>query len=265
MKKQIDLSGVNETMLVPLYARALESKRRNPAFHDKTAVRIIDALDYDFAKHEQKMNMWGCAARTILFDREAGQYIEKYPDCTVINLACGLDDRFSRLDNGRIKWYNIDFENIIALRKDLIEPNERVTDIASSALDFAWMEQVALRPQTLIIAEGFLMYLTEEEVRSLFDRIAEHFENSTLLLELMSTWMVKNQSKHDTIKKTGAVFRWGVTKTEDFTKLCPTYKMTGDYNFTDTMKRYSPVMLSIFSLFFRSKNNRLGRFEKITD
>lgn len=264
MKKQIDLSGVNETMLVPLYARALESKRKNPAFHDKTALKVIESIDYDFSKHEQKMNMWGCAARTILFDREAKQYIETYPDCIVINLACGLDDRFSRLDNGRIRWYNIDFHNIIELRKDLIETNDRVTDIACSALDFQWMDQIESRPEVLIIAEGFLMYLSEEEVQTLFDQIAEQFENTTLLLELMSSWMVKNQSKHDTIKKTGAVFRWGISETDDFTKLCPHYRMTGDFNFTDAMKRYSPVMISLFSLFFRSKNNRLGRFEKIT-
>ena len=30
MKEEINLTGVNETMLVPLYARAIESKKNNP-------------------------------------------------------------------------------------------------------------------------------------------------------------------------------------------------------------------------------------------
>ena len=46
----IKLTGVNETLLVPLYARALESRKVNHLFYDETAMRIIDSLDYDFTK-----------------------------------------------------------------------------------------------------------------------------------------------------------------------------------------------------------------------
>jgi O-methyltransferase involved in polyketide biosynthesis len=70
-----------------------------------------------------------------------------------------LDDRFTRVDNGRIKWYNIDFENVIKLREKLIEKNERVYNISSSALDFKWIDEIENKENVLIIAEGFLMYL----------------------------------------------------------------------------------------------------------
>lgn len=56
MKEKINLTGVNETMLVPLYARAKESKKNNPEFIDKTAIKIINNLDYDLgkdSKHQQ--------------------------------------------------------------------------------------------------------------------------------------------------------------------------------------------------------------------
>lgn len=265
-KERVNLSGVNETMLVPLYARALESQKKYPAFYDETAVRTVEALDYDFTKHgKSKMNMWGCAARTIIFDREASLYIKEHPKCSVINLACGLDDRFQRVNNGTLLWYNLDLDNVIKIRDKIVPKRDGVRNIAISALDFSWMEQIENKEEVLVIAEGFLMYLKEKEVQALFEKISAVFKNCTLLLELMSTWMIKNQKMHDTIKLTTASFTWGVEASEDFARLCPMYKMTGDFNLTDTMKRFSPVFITLISPMLRSGNNRIGRFEKITE
>ncbi|WP_220607436.1 class I SAM-dependent methyltransferase [Methanobrevibacter oralis] len=267
MKERVDLSGVSETMLVPLYSRALENNRENPAFYDKTAIEIINNLDYDFAERfkesKNKMNFWGCAARTIILDDEVSKYIKNNPECSVINLACGLDDRFSRVDNGKIKWYNIDFENVISLRNKLIDNHDRVLNISSSALDFNWIDKIENKDNVLIIAEGFLMYLSEEEVKKLFFKISESFGKVELLIELMTPWMVKNQKNHDTVRQTGAVFKWGIKESRDFEDLCPMFKMTGDYNLTNVMKRYSPIFITLISPFLKSRNNRIGKFKKI--
>ena len=263
-KEKITLTGVNETLLVPLYARALESRKPNHLFYDATALHIIDSVQYNFEKHgKSNMNMWGCAARTVLFDQQAAAHIKAYPDCCVVNIACGLDDRFRRVDNGRIHWYNIDFLDVIKLRKKLIEPNERVTDIACSALDYSWMEQVANKEHTLIIAEGFLMYLTQENVKELFDTIAEQFTHAVLLLELMSQWMVEHQKYHDTTKKVNVSFVWGVKESQDFIRLCPQYQLIADYNFTDGMKQIAPIRMAIIAPMMRNKNNRLACFQQI--
>ncbi len=115
-------------------------------------------------------------SKNRILDKQTKEYINKNPNSTVINLACGLDDRFTRVDNGKIKWYNIDFEEIIELREKLIESNERVTNIASSALDFEWINKIKNKEHVLIIAEGFLMYLDEKEVQELFNKIEENFQ-----------------------------------------------------------------------------------------
>ena len=78
----------------------------------------------------------------------------------------------------------------------------------------------------------------------------------------MRSWLVENKKIHDTIKKTTAQFVWGIKETGDFKKLCPMYKMTGDFNLTDTMKRFSPVLITLIAPKLRSGNNRIGRFEK---
>ena len=267
LKEKVDLTAVSETMLVPLYARAIESKKENPDFVDTTAIKIMDNLDYDFKKRfkksTNKMNFWGCSARTVILDKQTKDFIRNNPECTIINLACGLDDRFSRVDNGQIKWYNIDFKDIISLREKLIVKNDRVTNIASSALDFEWISKIENRDNVLVIAEGFLMYLDEKEVEELFNQISENFGNTMLLLELMSGWMVKNQKAHDTVRTTGAVFKWGIEDSKDFEKLCPSYKLVADYNLTDYMKKYSPIFIRLISPFLRKRNNRIAVFEKI--
>ncbi len=260
---KLNLQGVSETLVVPVYARALESQRNHPKFVDYTAVNIVKNLDYDFAQHgKSKMNMWGCASRTFILDREVKAYIKEHPKCTVINMACGLDDRFSRVDNGFIKWYNIDFQQVIDLRDKLIPENERVTDIARSITDFSWMSDVEFSEDMLIVAEGILMYLEEKDVKELFDKIAEKTVRCTLLLELMSNCMVERQKMHDTVKRTGVKFIWGINESEDFTELCPDYKITGDFNLTDIMKTYAPIRIALLGNMLRKGNNRIGRFVK---
>lgn len=267
MKEKIDLTAVSETMLVPLYARAIESKKENPEFIDKTALKVMDNLDYDFKKRfktsTNKMNFWGCSARTVILDKQTKEYINNNPQSSIINLACGLDDRFSRVDNGKIMWYNIDFKEIIDLREKLIDEHERVTNIASSALDFEWINKIENKENVLIIAEGFLMYLEEKEVQELFNQITENFKNVELLIELMSKWMVKNQKAHDTVRTTGAEFKWGIKESKDFEKMCPNYKLIAEYNLTDKMKDYSPIFIRIIAPLLRKRNNRITKFRKI--
>ena len=260
-KGKINLTGVNETLFFPLYARALESRKPNHAFYDAAAVRIIDSLDCDFSKYGgSKMNMWGCAARTIVFDEQARAHIEKYPDCSVVNLASGLDDRFHRVDNGRIHWYNVDLADVMALRRRLIEPDDRVTDIACSAFDYGWIDKIQNKEHTLFLVEGFLMYVTAQQARQLFSAIADRFQAPTLLLELMTQWMVDHQKYHDTTKATDVTFLWGVEQTEDFVKLCPQYRLEGEWNFTDGMKRLAPFPMTMIAPILRRKNNRMAKF-----
>ncbi|MDO5821104.1 MAG: class I SAM-dependent methyltransferase [Methanobrevibacter sp.] len=266
MKEKVDLSGVTETMLVPLYSRALEAERKNPQFIDETAVKVMDSLDYYFKKKfkdsTNKMNFWGCCARTVIIDDFAKDFIQKNPDCSVVNIGCGLDDRFSRVDNGRIVWYNIDLPEVMDLREKLIEKNDRIVNISVSVFDYSWMELVENKENLLVIAEGVLMYLEKEDVSQLFSKISDEFGNVELVLELMAEWMVENQKVHDTVRSTGAVFKWGVKESRDFESSIPDYKLIEDMNLTEGMKRYSPLFLTLVSPFLKPRNNRIARFKK---
>ena len=105
MKEKVNVTGVPETMVQTLYARAKETKKQNAKIKDEIAVELVEKLDYDFSKAEKDAAMSsGVIARTILLDQMVGAFLEEHPDATVVNIACGLDTRVYRLDNGQARF-----------------------------------------------------------------------------------------------------------------------------------------------------------------
>ena len=103
-----NLGVVQETMLIPLVIKANETLRQKARIRDEKAVEIMKQLQMDTEKYDKFMSHEGVVARTIMFDQALKQFLEKYPEAVCVNLGCGLDARFYRVDNGRILWYDID-------------------------------------------------------------------------------------------------------------------------------------------------------------
>ena len=98
MKEKVNVTGVPETMVQTLYARAKETKKQNAKIKDEIAVELVEKLDYDFsiADKDNAMN-YGVIARTIVLDRMVEQYLKKHENTVVVNIACGLDTRCYRM------------------------------------------------------------------------------------------------------------------------------------------------------------------------
>ena len=190
------LTGSAETMLQSFYARAKYSRKKNAKFYDAKAIELVDKIDYDFSKAEKDSTMSnGVIARTIVFDELVKDFINKNPDCTVVNIACGLDTRFYRMDNGRIIWYNVDLPETIEVRDAIYHESGRVSTIGISATDPAWADKVTKRGKMLFIIEGLSMYLTSDENAQMLSIIRDKFDNATVLMEcLAKKWVNKEHS-----------------------------------------------------------------------
>lgn len=135
----------------------------------------------------------GVIARTLLLDRMVKVYIEKNPNLTVVNIACGMDTRVYRLDNGKLRWYNLDLPETIEVRRHFFEENGRISTIAKSAMDDSWAREVEpTEEQVLVIIEGLTMYLCETDVRKILSIIADAFANAEVIMEIMSPFAVKH-------------------------------------------------------------------------
>jgi len=101
--------------------------------------------------------------RCLHIDRTIKQFLLKYPTAVIVNIGCGLDTTLNRIDNGSLKWYNLDLPDVIELRRNFIPEPHRSESIASPFLDESWFHQVKVEDGILFIVAGVLYYF--EEIR----------------------------------------------------------------------------------------------------
>jgi O-methyltransferase involved in polyketide biosynthesis len=156
---------VQATMLLPVYGRAKASRMFPDILRDDGAIRIVDNMDYDFtqiAKHyATEYGSLCCLLRAKRFDERCLAYIQKHPDGAVVNLGSGLDTTFDRVDNGSVRWYNLDLPDAMAFRQRFIPPKERCTDIAKSMFDYTWLDEIKTADSVFILAGGLFYYFEE--------------------------------------------------------------------------------------------------------
>jgi len=179
-------TGVAETALMTLNGRAHQARRPDAIIDDPMAVRLADAIDYDFDKFGRKGQEM--ALRSLAFDRCAIRYLTEHPDATVVALAEGLQTSFWRLDSAlpdaRFRWLSIDLPPMIELRQRLLPSSPRIANLAQSVLDYTWMEQVDADSGVFITAEGLLMYLQPEDAMGLITKCASRFPGGQMVFDL---------------------------------------------------------------------------------
>ena len=204
------------------------------------AVQIMDQIDYDFSKFKnQEPTQVSVAVRTEILDKTTKSFIDEYPTATIVNIGCGLDTRFLRVDNGKIYWYDMDLPEVISIRKQFFQESERHKMIAKSVFDYSWIDDINANEHVLIIAEGILMYLTEQEVKDIMSKLAAAFKGAEILLETTPASLVKQNQKQDLIKdqyQIEAQLQWGIKKGEEIEKMDDRIKFIEDWHYFDYHK-----------------------------
>lgn len=242
-QKKISINGVPETMLQTMYARAKETKKKNAVIHDDKAVEIVESLDYDFDLADKDAAMGsGVIARTIMLDKMVSDYLRKHKNAIVVNIACGLDTRCYRNEGKYKKWYNIDLIDTINVREKFMkEQGPVIYQFAESAMDEAWAEKVEYNGESvLVVIEGLTMYLTEEDVVKIFEIIDKKFKKTTVFVEVMSPFVVKN-IKEKSIDQSEAKFTWGVKNGKLLAEKLPAFTHIADHSLAEGMAVFVPA------------------------
>jgi O-methyltransferase involved in polyketide biosynthesis len=184
------LSGISETMLWPLHHRACEARRNDGVLNDPAAIRIHDAIDYDFQRHFGRPG-GTLAARAAQIDSSLREFLTQHPDGFVVSLGEGLETQSTRVDNGRMRWLTVDLPHAIALRERFITPTHRFRHFPASALSPDWMDNVDPTAGLCIIAQGLLMYLQPHLVEQLFRTLASRFPGATIIFDTIPRWFSK--------------------------------------------------------------------------
>jgi O-methyltransferase involved in polyketide biosynthesis len=194
------LSEVSRTAILPLLCRAIKSEMNDPLFNDPMAVLCLERLMSLSSDEEKKrilnwrkrytgINKRDINARimtVISIDGIANRFITNNPGCTVINLACGFDTRFWRIEADKCKYIELDLPEMAALKREILKDHLNYELIGCSVLEPAWIDKVTSNGNTrfLLIAEGLFYYLPKHDVTGILQVISQRFERSQLVMDM---------------------------------------------------------------------------------
>ena len=225
MKYHIEKNTVQETLVIPVYGRKMCSELYPNLFRDEIAIRLMDAIDYDFSELSKKsgsiMHRFGfleVAMRQNDLAFEVRDYLKSHPTAAVVNLGCGLDATGRSCDNGSCKIYNLDFADVIAVRNALLPAGEREENIACNLNDTAWFSKIDASGGAVFFAAGVFYYFLKDQVRSLVQVMAKAFPGGRLIFDAANKsavkLMLKTWIKNAKIQDVGAYFAVSDAKAE---------------------------------------------------
>ncbi|MER7661470.1 class I SAM-dependent methyltransferase [Streptomyces sp. NPDC096193] len=206
----VRLGTIQETLLIPLYGRAAENRKKDAILRDPRAEEIVASIDYDFARFDGLQSLIGTVLRTALFDRWVADFLAAHPGGTVVEIGTGLNTRFERVDNGRARWFDLDLPDVVELRRAFFTHTERRSMIAASVTDDAWVETVAAHSTGpyFFAAEAVLPFLAEADVHHVIHLLADRFPGSLLALDTAGPGIIGTQDEHDALSKVEARMQW---------------------------------------------------------
>jgi len=213
-----------ETMLITLYGRAMQSRSKDPILPDRWAEEAVERIEYDFAKFNvgrRASLLFACRAAQL--DLWTADFLSDNPNATVLHLGCGLDSRVYRLDPpADVLWFDVDYPEVIGLRRRLYSERPGYRMIGSSLADPDWLDEVPSDRPAMIVAEGVTMYLTEEIMRSLLNRLTGTFPGGRMAFDVHTPQLVRWLTKRGAnVRGTGATFGWGIDDPNNIRELEP--------------------------------------------
>lgn len=233
------LPVIVQTLKEPLCARYIEGKRFPFLFQDKK----LEEIGKSFGCQAQKVLpsiRYFVTIKTLWFDKQIQKFINKHPDGIVLNIGCGMDSRYFRLNNTRkIIWYDIDLPETIKIKSSFIKETASYILVGKSILDDSWTEQIVKNKPTLCIAETVLMYFPEEEVKWILQLLHKKFPEGELLIDVVDTFVVKHSAENPQLKSVGLSFLWGIKESSTITRWVKGLQILKEWRMRDIIRIYS--------------------------
>jgi O-methyltransferase involved in polyketide biosynthesis len=186
--EKIELSRVQQTLLLTLYGKALDYRSKTPVLGDHWADEVLRRIGrLSLTVRTASVDRFVPVLRAKRMDEWTREFLAGHPGATVLHLACGLDSRAFRIDVPEgVRWFDLDFPEVINLRRRFYPGRDNYRLIASSVTDAAWLDEIPTDRPVLVIAEGLVMYLTETDVKQLLQRLTDRLPHGEMIFDIMS-------------------------------------------------------------------------------
>ncbi len=274
MELNININDISETAFLTLQCHAIDAQSAAPILNDQSSVNTLNVLKEYFLESGSALhkNLFlnkvkpNLVTYTVLrarkYDRYITEFIEKYPDAAIVNIGCGLDHRFERVNNGNISFFDLDLPDIMNIKKQLFPEQANYHQISQSVFDLDWIDKIEAK-HIMLAAEGVFMYCHEQDVKRLFLALQEKLNNPEIVFEVFSSkWLTGWRKKLMGFKLrkalklgAGTTFKFGIPDSDAIVHWNPGFRLVDDWSYLD-----SDELNSGFTRFFR-KNDSLRKVQ----
>jgi O-methyltransferase involved in polyketide biosynthesis len=168
---------MEQTLFLTLCGRALDNHLPHPILGDPMAEELVHRLGHDCARFRLSASpIINIALRARKLDQVARGFIDRHPNAVGLDLGAGLDTRMDRLNPpAGVDWYDIDFPAVITARQRLLPARANAHVIGADLTDPSWLDAVPTGRPAVIVADGLMAFLTQDDMVTLLHRLVGHF------------------------------------------------------------------------------------------
>ena len=204
------MKNESKTLYIPLYGKALVS-RKGVILHDKKAEEIWEKEKFPLGgKSKSKWLAYFMGMRASVIDGWLSEKLSEKPESVVLHIGCGLDSRIERIKAPFDSWFDVDFPEVIEVRKKYYSETLNYKMLGASASETEWVSELPGAEKAIVVLEGISMYLSETAVKNLFAAITEKFPEAEIIMDVYTSKAVRASRYKNPIKEVGALPSFGV-------------------------------------------------------
>jgi methyltransferase (TIGR00027 family) len=248
----MELTDVSKTAIVTLRCHALETRKAMPLIRDRMAEYCLGRLE-SMASSPQALQLFHrplaaslvnhIVLRARKYDSLTNEYIAAHPGCVVVNLGCGFDTRYWRINHDQCQYMELDLRHVVAMKRQVLGNELEYPLIGGSVLDHPWLDMVLAMgaPHVLLLAEGLLLYLPKPQVLELFRILAGRLQQSQIVLEVVTQaytrglWkkVVEMKMRSQMGLNSGSAYDFGIRNARELETYAPGIRVIGEWSYVE--------------------------------
>ena len=202
MNKNELLSGVADTLYIPLIARVYASEKFPDFFYDEKALSLKQHIPTNSIESNTTEYFYmASVCRQQTMDKKIISFIEKNNECNIVFLGAGLETSYNRIKNVKVNFYQIDLPDVIIVRKKVLgnADNERL--IAGDMFTLDWIKEIDTSLPTMIVVAGVYQYFDKEKIVDMIKGMKSLIPNGELIFDATNSKGLELANKY--VKQTG--------------------------------------------------------------
>ena len=182
------MKNESKTLYIPLYGKAFVS-RKGIILEDKKAEEIWEKEKFPIGgKSKSKWLAYFMGMRSAVIDSWLSEKLSEKPESLVLHIGCGLDSRIERVKASYKNWFDVDFPEVIEIRKEYFSETEKYKMLGASASETEWIFAIPESENILVVLEGISMYLKNEQLNAFLKALSEKYKSLSIFVDVYTVW-----------------------------------------------------------------------------